>query len=40
MSVVLIGNQQLFGAAQIQHVNVPNGDHPVLGSHRSHGSEE
>ena len=36
----LIGKPQLIGAAQIQRVNVPNGDHRVPGSHHSHGSEE
>ena len=36
----LIGKPQLIRAAQIQRVNVPNGDHRVPGSHHSHGSEE
>ena len=35
--VVLV---ERLGAAQIQRMNVPNGDHRVPGSHRSHGSEK
>ena len=37
---VLFGKHQLIGAARIQRVIVPNGDHRVLGRHYSHGSEE
>ena len=35
----LSGNHQLLGTAKIKRVSVPNGDHRVSGSHRSHGSE-
>ena len=34
---VLIGKRQLIGAARINRESVPNGDHRVPGSHRSHG---
>ena len=37
---ILIGKHHLIGAAQIQRVNDPNGDHQVPGSHLSHDREE
>ena len=37
---VMIGKHHLLGAAQIQRVNDPNGDHRVPGSHHSHGRAE
>ena len=37
---ILMGKHHLLGAAQIQRVNDPNGDHQVPGSHLSHDREE